>query len=180
MNDFYYAYSGRTRSLRKKINQVTVVVHAPNSVERSSPTRLSVSSCGVMLGSSAKVKKAIAGGMIGVKVKYAKPRWLLMYRRWALSLKGMGKLRLDVWDYGNSRIAAIKGRWAGIDCTIEFGPTKILMTLSGDSVGTTVEIGAYGESCLAAIKKAAKDLKSADRVISSTVKRGFFLVSDSD
>jgi len=94
------------RSLKRRIGNVKLTVHrVADILNRDDPdVRFAYLFCG-SAGCSLDDKKdpakeAAERGRQKAQIEYHKPEWRDFYDLWAKSLKGLGPIAFEVWDYG--------------------------------------------------------------------------------
>lgn len=173
------------RTLRKQIGEIQFTIHRVADILNANDPDVSFaySFCGSMGcsldGKTDPAKDSAERGRQKAQIEYHEPEWRDFYDLWAQSLKGLGKFKIDVWDYGD-RIAdvCVTGTIKENFYSITLSGTEIDIMLKGAVVGAQTSIR-LGESCKRWLIKSAKELRLAQRDVNRAIgKKDLFLIAD--
>ena len=171
------------RTLKKQVGDVEFTIHRVASIlnSRDPDVSFAYTFCGSMGcsldGKSDLAKEAAERGRQKAQIEYHDPEWRGLYDRWAQSLIGLGKHKIDLWDYGYAvPDCCLVDEMDGMAYNINLSADEIIITLNGVLVGTQGTIKPGG-SCFEWMKEQEKEIKKADRNVHRAIRKpGWFLI----
>ena len=172
------------RTLKKRVNNVELTIHRVADISnwRDPDVSFAYLFCGSqgcsLDGKSDPAKEAAERGRQKAQIEYHEPEWRKTYDLWIKSLKTLGHIKLDVWDYGD-RIAdvAVSGMIQGKEYSIVLSIDEIDVMLKSDTVGARSTIRP-GDSCKKWLNEQIKKVSVAERNVNRAIKsRDLFLIA---